>query len=329
MSVCFIKSSQWTFLPSGLIKENVTDSQNSWGWKGLLEVIKRRASSRLPMTMSRQLLDISMVEDSTTSMSKLCQCSVTITVKLFPDVQREPPVFQAVLTASGSVTGHHWKEPGSVCFTPSLQVFIYIDKIPTEPSLLQAEQFQLSQPFLIGEMLQTLIHLCDPSLDSHQYINASLVLGSPELDKHSRCGLTSAEQRGRITSLNLVATLCLKQLRIPFASFAARAHCWLVLNKEKLLSSWVAPSIHWCVKHTYEAHRDGDIGKIVLSWMRNKGSEKGGGLWQAEVGGWALSGVDCLSGDCGRHCNAILYQHPPKPLKLCLIKASYLTGKMN
>ena len=50
--------------------------------------------------------------------------------KVFPDVQREPPVFQVVPIASGPVAGHHWEEPGSVFFAPSWQVFISIDEIP-------------------------------------------------------------------------------------------------------------------------------------------------------------------------------------------------------
>jgi len=49
--------------------------------------------------------------------------------KMFPDVQREPPVFQLVLIASGPVPGHHREEPGSALFAPSLQVFMYIDEI--------------------------------------------------------------------------------------------------------------------------------------------------------------------------------------------------------
>lgn len=43
-----------------------------------------------------------------------------------------------------------------------------------EPLLLHAEQSQLSQPLLTGEMLQEFHHLCGPSLDSLQY--------TPELD---------------------------------------------------------------------------------------------------------------------------------------------------
>ena len=50
--------------------------------------------------------------------------------KVFPDVQREPPVLQLVPIVPGPVTGHHWKEPGSVLFASSLQVFKNIDKTP-------------------------------------------------------------------------------------------------------------------------------------------------------------------------------------------------------
>lgn len=46
---------------------------------------------------------------------------------VFPGVQREPPVFQFVLTASGPITGHCWEESGFI-FTASFQVFIHINK---------------------------------------------------------------------------------------------------------------------------------------------------------------------------------------------------------
>lgn len=54
--------------------------------------------------------------------------------KVFPNVQREHHVFQLALITSDPVTGHHWKKAGCIFFTPSFQLFIYIDKIPTEPS---------------------------------------------------------------------------------------------------------------------------------------------------------------------------------------------------
>jgi len=55
-------------------------------------------------------------------------CCSAHSEKLFPYVQREPPVSQFVLFTSCPVTEHQWKEPGSV-FTASLQAFIYSDKI--------------------------------------------------------------------------------------------------------------------------------------------------------------------------------------------------------
>ena len=94
-------------------------------------------SRRLHRTISRWLLSISKDGDSTTSLGNLCQCrspSQWKSVSSF--VQREPPIFQFVPVVSGPVTGHQWKEPVSVFFTPSLQVFEHIDETFPEPSLL-------------------------------------------------------------------------------------------------------------------------------------------------------------------------------------------------
>lgn len=68
-----------------------------------------------------------------------------------------------------------------------------MDKVLCEPSLLQAEQSQLSQPLLVWQMLQSIDFLCGLSLVSLQYIPVSLVLGSPDLDAVLQACLTSAE----------------------------------------------------------------------------------------------------------------------------------------
>jgi len=68
---------------------------------------------------------------------------------------------------------------GHAPLTPTLKIFININKIPSQSSFLKAEQTQFAQPFLIGEMLQALYHLCGPLLDS---LPVFFVLGSPELD---------------------------------------------------------------------------------------------------------------------------------------------------
>ena len=56
-----------------------------------------------------------------------------------------------------------------------------------EPSLLQARQPQLSQPLLECQVLQYLSCLCIPLLALIQYVSVYLVLGSLQVDWHSRC----------------------------------------------------------------------------------------------------------------------------------------------
>jgi len=66
----------------------------------------------------------------------------------FSYAQREPHMFQFVPIEFWPVTGHLQEEPGSVCFTPSLQIFVHIDKIAPSFSSPGCEQSQLSQPLL-------------------------------------------------------------------------------------------------------------------------------------------------------------------------------------
>jgi len=84
------------------------------------------------------------------------QCKTSAFRGLASDVQL--PLLQFVPVAPCPVAGHHWKESGPVLLAPTLQIFIGISKVPSQPSLLQAEQAQLPQPFLIGQMLQSPHH---------------------------------------------------------------------------------------------------------------------------------------------------------------------------
>lgn len=70
-----------------------------------------------------------------------------------------------------------WPSPGRI-----LRSGIYRHREdPLEPSLLLAEEPQLSQSFLI-EVLQSLHQLDGPPRDSFGYVQVPLVLGSLELD---------------------------------------------------------------------------------------------------------------------------------------------------
>jgi len=75
--------------------------------------------------------------------------------EVLPHVQTELPVLQFVPVASCPVAGHHLKEFGPILLTPTLEIFIDIYKVPSQPSLLQAQQAQFPQPFLIGESEKT------------------------------------------------------------------------------------------------------------------------------------------------------------------------------
>lgn len=55
------------------------------------------------------------------------------------------------------------KNPHPIHLTLALQLFINSDEVP---SILHAEQSQMSQLFLMRLILQAPDHLCDPLLDS-------------------------------------------------------------------------------------------------------------------------------------------------------------------
>ena len=115
--------------------------------------------------MSRQLLNISKYEDYTTSLGNLCQRLVTLTVKTCFLMFRWN--LQFVPIASGPVTSKHLKEPGFVSFEHSLQVYIYIDKILSEPSPLQPGVPDRCSSPLIILLLSLLLH----HIYKHIYIN--------------------------------------------------------------------------------------------------------------------------------------------------------------
>jgi len=135
-----------------------------------------------PGPTSKWFLTISKVEGSATSLSNVCQCSVNLTgqncflifignllcFRLGP-----LPLVLALGTTEKSLALSSFHAP-----------FRYLYTLRRSPLSLPFSRLNSpsSQPFLIGEMLQSLHHLCGPSLDSLQYVHVSLVLRSPELD---------------------------------------------------------------------------------------------------------------------------------------------------
>ena len=67
------------------------------------------------------------------------------------------------------------------------------NKVSPQPSLLQAEQPKLSQPFLIEEVFQPSDHFHGPPLDLLKQVHVFPVLRAPELDAGCQVG---SHQRG-------------------------------------------------------------------------------------------------------------------------------------
>ena len=71
------------------------------------------------------------------------------------------------------------------------------NKVSAQPSLLQAEQPQLSQPVLTGEMFHPSDHFCVPPLGLHQQGHVLLMLGAPELNAGLQVGSHESGVKGQ------------------------------------------------------------------------------------------------------------------------------------
>lgn len=149
----------WQILESFFL--SITESQNNWGWQGLLCPFapppnsSRDTQSRGPRPMASEHLQrgdptVSRQPVPVSQHGTAQQCS------------EGAPGLWFVFTASCPGTGGHWKEPGSTLFVLSLQVSIGIGKIPPEPFLLQDEQSQLAQILYICQVHQSLHHFHGP-----------------------------------------------------------------------------------------------------------------------------------------------------------------------
>ena len=117
---------------------------------------------------------------------------------------------------------------------------------------LGSEQLQLSQLVLTGEIFHPLNHFCGSPLDVFLQVYLFSALRTPHLDTVLK-ELTSVEQRGRITSLDLLAMLPLKdavsflgckgtllaRIQIPIHQYPQVFFCRAVLYP-------YTPSVHLC-----------------------------------------------------------------------------------
>src|SRR5699024_8009122 len=95
------------------------------------------------------------------------------------NIQPKPPLSQFKTILPCPITLHPHKQPFPFLFICSLQVLKSHNEVSLEPSLLQAKQAQLPQPFLTGEVLQPSDHRSGPPLDPLQELHVLPVLGAP------------------------------------------------------------------------------------------------------------------------------------------------------
>lgn len=112
--------------------------------------------------------------------------------------------------AFGPVAGHCGKKPGFILSIYSHQIILYLVRSPGDlPRVTALSAFPHSRNAPV------------PSSESLQHIHVFLLLCSQHLRQCSRCGLTSAKERGRITLLTMIP---LAQLRILLTLFATGVH---------------------------------------------------------------------------------------------------------
>ena len=116
----------------------ILNTQNSRGWRASLEIIESNPLLKLvPYSRSGKHPD-----GCWWSEKKTPQPGMPFLMLLHSDskyvflhVCVEIPVFQFVPVTPRPVTGHHWKEPGPIHLTSTLQISIGIGKIPSQSSL--------------------------------------------------------------------------------------------------------------------------------------------------------------------------------------------------
>ncbi|KAK4826482.1 hypothetical protein QYF61_009478 [Mycteria americana] len=132
---------------------------------------------RLLRAPSNLTLNVSRDGASATSLGNLSQCLTTLIVKHF------------FLKSSLNLPSFSLKPLLLVLSQQALlKILKGCYKVSPEPSLLQAEQPPLSQPFFIGEVLQPSDHLRGFPLDPLQQLHVFPVLRAPELEAALQVG---------------------------------------------------------------------------------------------------------------------------------------------
>jgi len=219
-----------------------------------LKIVKSNHQPITTMPCLHIFFNTSRDGESITSLGSLFQCFTTLSVKKFFLISNLNlpwhnlrPLLLVLLLATWE------KRP-----TPSSHVVVDSDKVSSQLPFLQAKQLQFPQALLKKLVLQALHQPHCPSLDTLQHLSVLLLVRCHVVRTwYLRCSLTSAEYRGKITSLLLLATLSRIEARMRSAFLATWAHCWLMLSRLSTntprsfstgqLSSHSSPGLQHCM----------------------------------------------------------------------------------
>ncbi|KAK4823530.1 hypothetical protein QYF61_003039 [Mycteria americana] len=178
------KSTKSTCLLIVTLEESDGDTGGS---KAILQGKDGRTNTiRLLRAPANLSLNVSRDGASTTSLGNLGQCFTTLIVK------------SVFLISSLNLPSFSLKPlPLVLSQQALLKILEGCNKVSPEPSLLQAEQPQLSQPFFRGEVFHPSDHFCGPPLDPLQEVHVFPVLRAPELDAVLQVGSDQSRVEGQ------------------------------------------------------------------------------------------------------------------------------------
>lgn len=117
-----------------------------------------------------------------------------------PCTEREPPLVWFEASPRCGVAAGPLTKSSAIFLVSPLEVLKGGSKVSAGPSLLQAEEAHLSEPFLAGEALQGSDGVCGPAVDALQEVRGLPVARPPELRiswwKAGR-GVGTVEETGR------------------------------------------------------------------------------------------------------------------------------------
>lgn len=171
-------------------------------------------------------------------------------IEVLPDMLMEPPLFQFVPVASCPGTEHHWKESSSILLVSFFQIVAELVEIC--PLLTS------SSPDCTVPALSAFPHEEDFSFITFVVLHWTQSPVAPSFRctkeprtvySNSRGGLSSTEERGSITSLDLLAMLLLLQPKTPWAFFVIRTNCLQVFSSASART--LGPFLHSCCLHCW------------------------------------------------------------------------------